>query len=68
MQMMFTLLIPPDYRAAQVNVLFMKCLYPGKCYRRLRREFPPRVTNSYYLTVAVAGWHADLACSHLCRD
>jgi len=29
MQLMFTLLIPPDYRAAQVNVLFMKCLYPG---------------------------------------
>ena len=48
MQLMFTLLIPPDYRAAQVNVLFMKYLYPGKCYRRLRREFPSRVTNSYY--------------------
>ena len=50
MQLMFTLLIPPDYRAAQVNVLFMKCLYPGKCYRRLRREFPSRVTNSYYVS------------------
>ena len=47
---MFTLLIPPDYRAAQVNELFMKCLYPGKCYRRLRREFPSRVTNSYYVS------------------